>query len=286
MTDINRRKLLQGIGTATGAGLTGLGLSTSAVAAGGGPDVTREEVSVSEADIESALNREASRIALKEASLESLNRDRAKAYAIKVEADGTRRRFHEVVAPAADGKATFSYVKSNDAHNVASIKTKTGTIVRTTARDDDIQTEILEHGEEVTNEALQTLEQSGKKAAIESTSVVALETDQASAALDKTTGTTHFFAAATTKTGEKALVYTEIPDSGNPDSVYVIQEQDSIGCVMNCVGARSASVGFICWVASCSPCVGGLAPACAACIACAGGIGASCAISCGAEELF
>lgn len=279
MTDINRRKLLQSIGATTGAGLTGLGFSTSAVAAEDGPDITREQVSVSEASIENALGQEESKFALKEASFKSLNRDKAKGYEIKVVANGTSRKFHEVVAPSYNGEATFSYVKSKDANNVASVKTRTGTIIRATARDNEIQTEILEFGDDVINEALQTLERSGKKTEIENTGVSTLHTDQAAASFDRTSNITHLYIPAVVGSNEKAVVYAKIPESGNPDSVTVMQ-QSYWECVASCVALQSTSIGFFCWAYACGACAGGFLPSCAACLACAGGVVGACGTVC------
>lgn len=286
MPDINRRKLLRSIGAATGAGLTGLGFSTSAVAAEDGPDVTREEVAVSDADIETALEQEAAKTVLQEASLDSLNRKEAKGYETRVNADGSSRTFHEVALPSTDGESTFSYVKSEKSNNVASVKTASGTIIRAIVKKEGIQTEIIEYGEVVTEEALQTLEKSGTKAKIETEGDLTLDTDNTSAYVDQTTGKTHIYSSAKRKAGGEVLLYATISESGSPDSVYVIQ-QSAIQCFANCMALRVPSLGSICWTYSCSPCVSTLyVPICVACASCGGAIAATCIATCGAEQLL
>lgn len=275
---INRRTVLKSVGTAATVGAAGIGFSTP-VAADGGPDVERQEIVVSEADVQRALEQRASRIVIEEASLDSFNWEKAEGYEIAVNADGTSRTFREVVIPSTGGEASFSYVKSDDANNVASIKTETGTIIRATARDDGIKTEILEFGEDVTNNAVQTLRQSSKKADIEKSDVSTLHTDQAAASFDKASETTYLYIPATMKTDEEAMVFAEISDSGNLDSVYVIQ-QSYWGCVANCVVLHSGAIGSWCWSYACGACAAQIYPSCAACLACAGGIAGLCGAIC------
>ncbi len=272
----NRRSFVKALGTASGAAVfgtssIGTAFATEAESSPLGTNITRKEVSISAADVKNVLGHEESKIALQEASLTSLNRDEADGYEIKVTANGTTRVFQEVVAPSTGGEATFSYVKSDDANNVASIKTETETIIRATARDDDIQTEILEFGDDVTNEAFQMLEQSGKKTEIENNDVSTLHTDKATASFDKVSEITYLSIPATMETDEKALVYAQIPASGDPDSVYVMQ-QGYWECVSGCVALHAASIGPYCWGVACGSCAAGILPSCAACLACAGGV--------------
>lgn len=278
-SNVNRRAVLKSLGATAAVGVGGVGFSMP-VAAEDGPDVERQEVVVSESDVQVALEQRVSRIVLEEASLSSLNWDKAEGYEIAVNAGGTSRAFREVVIPSTGGEASFSYVKSNDANNVASVKTETGTIIRATARDDGIKTEILEFGEDVTNEAVQTLRQSGKKADIEKNDVSTLHTNQAAASFDKTSETTYLYIPATMKTDEKAMVFAEIPGSGNLDSVYVIQ-QSYWGCVANCIILHSGAIGSWCWSYACGACAAQIYPSCAACLACAGGIAGLCGVICG-----
>lgn len=273
---VNRRSFVKALSAASGAAVFGTSsvgnaFATETESSSLERNIAREEVSVSETDVKMVLEHKESKIALKEASFGSLNEDEAVGHEIKVTANGITRAFHEVVIPSTGGEATFSYVTSDDANNVASIKTKTGTVIRATARDNEIQTEILEFGKDVINEGLQMLEQSGKKTEIEKANVTTLHSDRSAASFDKVSGTTYLYIPATMKTGEQALVYAEIPASGNPDTVHVMQ-QDYWACVSGCVLLHSGAIGSWCWSIACSACAAGLLPSCAACLACAGGV--------------
>lgn len=304
MKDTNRRELLKGIGAATGAGIV-FGASGAADA---GSDTTRTEVSVSDADVAEALDQKAAQVVLEEAGLESFDWEEAEKYEIRRTEDGTPERFNEVVLHAADG-ATFSVILgSDDVDSTASLKEESGKVTRATVRDGDVELDVFELGDHVTEQALRTIGEDDSVnvdpadgstfgAAVDDSVVASLAPEEANAFFDYETETTTLYLPGSTELGESALLVVEIDENDSVDSVRLLarssggltpaQSSDPIDCFVNCIVARSASIGTVCWNTACLPCRSAVTvPTCAPCAACAGAIGASCVASCGADQLL
>lgn len=291
--DLNRRTILKGIGTAAGAGIAGIGFSMPALAADAGPTVSREEVSVSQSTVEDALEQRASRIVLAEASIGSLDKADATKYTTTVDTDGDSRAFQTVVVPSADGDSKFSYVASRDGSDrTATVKTSDETLIRATSvdaesqtQDTGLRTEKLKLGKDVTTNAIQSLKRSDKKDIIMQNGIGALQTDQASAYTDLTTGSTHLFVPAEMDTGKTGLLLVEMNANGELDSIRAMP-QGAVDCFATCLATRGLSLGPFC-APACSLCISvPTIPSCTPCLACAGAIAGSCAIQCGAQAIL
>lgn len=295
------------MGAATGAGITGIAFGTSGAAdSGSGGD--RTEAPVSDADIAEALDQKATQIVLEEVGLESFDWEEAERYEVRHTETGTPERFEEVVLHSADGSTLSVILDSDDVDSTASLKEDSGKVTRATVRDGAVETDVFELGDHVTEEALRTIGEDDSVnvdpsdgstfgTAVDDSIVASLAPEEASAFFDYETETTTLYVPGTTERGESALLVVEIDENDTVDSVQLLsrsssgltpaQSSDPIDCFVNCIVARSASIGGVCWYTACAPCRTAISvPTCAPCAACAGAIGASCVASCGADQLL
>ncbi|WP_210424888.1 hypothetical protein [Halorussus halobius] len=270
MTDVNRRKLLKGIGVAAGTSAFGFG---SAQADGG---------DVSESEVEAALETEEIAVALETAGLrvESLQTGDATGQTVN------RSLWLEV--PVAGDAA--EYLAYNDENSIAEIKLDETELVRTESRDDGVFVERLRMGEAVTAEALRALEATRDwEQALESGNVDSVNVDEAAAHVDETSGVRRVFVPAELGDGTETLLMAEISADGGLASVYSFSggsdgpttTESAIDCWANCI-----TWGTFCST-PCSVCVGApSAPTCSPCAVCIGGTATVCAGKCGIEQFW
>jgi len=270
MTDVNRRKLLKGIGVAAGTSAFGLG---SAQADGG---------DVSESEVEAALENEEIKVALETADVrvEDLQTDDATGQTVN------RSLWLEV--PVAGDAA--EYLAYNDENSIAEIKLDESELVRTESRDDGVFVERLRMDETVTAKALRALEATrGWEEALENGNVESVNFDEAAAHVDKTSGTRRVFVPAKLGDGAETLLMTEINADGGLASVYSFTgepdgpgtTESAIDCWANCI-----TWGTFCST-PCSVCVGAPSvPTCSPCAVCIGGTATLCAGKCGIEQFW
>lgn len=267
-TNRRRRDVLKGIGVVGGVSVFGLG----------SVQAREQDESVPSQKVTELLNREESRAALETADVERPNPTAAK----RIDISGPRQSAEEWITAPAGEDATFGY---NTDENIAEIVLDSESVVRARAHDDDMIVEDLELGEDVTEDALETLKSSDDfDEALNDASVTDLKTDEAAANFDNESGVTRAFVPAERRDGDSVMLLAEIDEDGSLNAVYglptapedgVSVQDDGIECWIGCI-----SFGLLCSNV-CVPCASAPTPyTCAPCAVC---VGASAAIACSRE---
>ncbi|RRJ29977.1 hypothetical protein [Halocatena pleomorpha] len=289
LSDINRREVLKSIGVTAAAGTAGISFSVPALAADAGIDIERQEVTdrKSTSSIRSSLNQRVANIVLEDAPVDSFNWNDPTIYEIRVDADEESHIFREVVVHSQDGDSTFNYVTNNEGlDRTATVTTGSGTTYRATVDDDGLRTEHIQRGEDVTRKAVKMLDRGNKKNKLTKNGVSDLNTSQASAYTDLTSGSTHLYVSGTIDSGKEALIIIDMNEGGDLEKAQVLA-QGPVECFATCVAGLSTTIGWACWNAACGTCVAAPNPvSCGSCLACGGGVVGACATGCGAREIL
>lgn len=270
MTDINRRKLLKRIGAATGASIFAPGIVQART----------QEQSVPKSRVKEILQRKVSQVALDTAGIDSNSLRLDDATEQTVNSD-------KWIRIPTDGDEVSTYIIDR---TIAEIQTSSNTFVRAKPEVDGVFVEDLKMGEEVTNKALQTLEDSADwSEALENGGVVTVTSDDAAAHVDRISGITRVIVPGELEGGDKTMLIAEINENNSLNTVYgfpgtsggITTQQSAIDCFAECIPITSACTQL------CVPCVS--APnqfTCAPCAVCLGAAGTGCAVKCGAEQLL
>lgn len=264
LQDINRRNLLKRVGVA--------GASSGIVF--GTAKADDERVAVSMKRVNEVIRAEESQVALKAADISesALHKNKTEAFVETIDSD------EWIVVPIADGEE-FAY---NEKEHVAEIEMRPNRIVRGFSDEGgEVKVENLKFGADVTDDAIETLKASSDwDAALENADVVSVNTDEASAHVDRISGVTRVFIAAERADEEEIMLLAEINEEDDLETVYGPDESEvgtqGFGCFANCITiTRSCKT-------PCQVCYS--APAkwtCAPCGACLGAPAVTCAGYCG-----
>lgn len=259
--------------------LKGIGATGSVVAFGSGTVQARtQDDSVPANEVAEILRKEVSQAALEQADLRRPNPTEAE----RVEVTGPKHVTEEWIALPVGDDETFSY---NPEKEIAEIERSSNSLIRATARDDEVIVEDLLLGETVTEQAVETLESSSEfDEALGNADAVDADFEGVAANFDRISGVTRAFVPVTRSDGSDEMLLVELDENDGLESVYGLPSESGDGM-------QAQNDGMECWIGClgfgltcsnvCMPCASApTAPTCAPCAVC---VGATAAAACARE---